>query len=195
MLKFATAGINPAQPSVVGPINSTTMQIFPAVGLGLGFQVAPTAPAQLFVPANGAMNGVPFSVHASGNVFVHGSSPTINFALYNGTSLTAASNGTAISTLTSAQSLTTAATYPFSYQATLQGDSTSGVVQVIGATFYCNGVSGTLTNTDLTGITFGGPAFPAPAGGGAALSLCLGIKFGVGDALDTASLMSFYAEA
>jgi hypothetical protein len=194
MQKFATAGITPQNPSVIGPISTTTMQIFPAL-VGLGFQVAPTAPAVLSVPANGNFNGVPISVHAAGNLFVHGTSPTVNFGLFNGTSLTVGSDGTALSTLTSAQSLTTAATYPFSFAATLQGDSTSGVVQVTNATFYCNGVSGTLTNTDLTGISFGGPAFPAPAGGGAALSLVLGIKFGVADALDTASLYSFYAEA
>ena len=196
MQKFATAGITPANPSVIEPgFDSTIVQFFPAV-LGPGFQLPATTPATLLIPANGTKNGVPFTVRASGNLYVHGTSPTINFQLCNGTALAGSPPvNNVISTLTSAQSLSTGATYPFAFNATLQGDSTSGVVQVTNATFYCNGVSGTLTNTDLTGISFGGPGFPAPAGGGAALSLVFGLKFGVADALDTASLLSFYAEA
>lgn len=187
---FSNAGVSGSFPSTIGVpgTTSTAFQVFPAL-LGPGFQVAPTEAAVLTVPANGVYEGQPMTVHAAGNIHVHGTTPTINFALYSGNSLTPANEivTTPISTLASAQSLTTGATYPWSYVATLQGDSGSGVVQVQTANFTCNGVSGSLTNTDLTGVSF-------IAGGAPALQLCFAMKFVVGDALNVANLMSFYGE-
>lgn len=186
---FSNAGVSGSFPSQVGLVASTAFQVFPAL-LGPGFQVAPTEAAVLTVPANGVYEGKPMTVHAAGMLFVHGTSPTINFALYSGSSLIPADETvtTPVSTLTSAASLTTATAYPWSYVATLQGDSISGVVQVQTANFTCNGVSGSLTNTDLTGISF-------IAGGAPAVQLCAAMKFTVSDALSYAKLMSFYAEA
>ena len=99
---------------------------------------------------------------------MHGTSPTLNFVFQQGKSLTATSN-TTMATLTSAQSLTTGAYYPWQFKASLFADALSGVMQIGNATFICNGVSGTLTLTDLTsvnltttnyqfvmGVTFGG---------------------------------------
>lgn len=170
-----SAGINYASPSTVGG-TGTTAKIFPSLLNSL-------SPATLALVQ--AQNGQQVTVKASGTLFVHGTSPTINFLLQNGTSLTAGSN-TTFATLTSVASLTTATQYPFAVKVTLQGDSVSGIVQVVDAEIVCNGVSGAATKTSLTGINFAGP--------GAAANVVFGVTFGVSDALNTASLLQFNAE-
>jgi hypothetical protein len=193
MQVFANSGVSGYSPALVGG-TGTTFKIFPSL-LGPGFNnggasLSPTTgtPAAILnVPGAGVYEGRQFEVNASGYIYAHGTSPTINFGLYNGTSLTVGSDGTAISTLASAQSLTTAATYPFAYNAILQGDSVSGVVQVVNAKFVCNGVGAiaSLTNTALTGVNF---LTSSPA-----LNLVFGIEFTVSDALNKAALMEFVA--
>lgn len=180
----SAAGIIGLNPSKVGG-TGTSIKIFPSL-IPPTFGAASVNPASLSVAGNGALEGKAFTVRASGNLFVHGAYPTVNFTLQSGTSLTASSNVT-VATLASAQSLTTAATYPFSFKADLQGDSASGIVQVVSAVISCNGVSGTVTATDLTGVSFLGP--------NAALNLVFGVTFGVSDGLNAASLMQFSAEA
>lgn len=172
---ITSAGVSYASPSTVGG-TLTLAKIFPSLLNNL-------APASLAVPVSA--NGQIITVRASGNLFVHGTSPTVNLVLQNGSSLTAASN-TTVSTGTSAQALTTGATYPFAAVIDLQGDQTSGIVQVVNAKFVVDGISVALTNTSLTGVSFNGSS--------AALNLVVGITFGVSDALNTASLQEFVLE-
>lgn len=190
-LSLAAGGISPYTPSLVGG-TGTTAKIFPSL-LGPGFGnggnalgaapsstalVPPTAatgtpPALVTIPGTGQYEQQALAFVASGYVFMHGTSPTINFVLQNGTSLTAASN-TTVATLASAQSLTTGAYYPWSFSMKGQGDSVSGVFQCFSAVWSCNGVfSGTVTLTDLTGINLTTTN----------LNFVFGVTFGVSDAL------------
>jgi hypothetical protein len=188
MNAFTTGGgVNGYNPSLVGGTGSGTAKIFPSL-LGTGFdngggilpQPAGVTAAQCIIPAGGTYEQQIIDVFAAGYVFIHGASPTINPVFQQGSSLTPGSN-TTMATLTSAQSLTTAATYPWAFKAQLQGDSVSGILQIMNATFYCNGVSGTLTLTDLTGVDFLTTNYP----------FVVGITFGVSDALNKAALSQF----
>lgn len=208
MILFSKAlGVSGLAPSKVGGTGTNPM-IFPGL-MGAGFQVASIAPAAIIVPNNGVFEGQLINIVAAGKVFVHGTSPTLNFVLQNGTSLTAASN-TTMATLSAAQALVTAATYPFCVEVGIQGDSTSGIVQVVYASATINGVayelsangrvdSPKITQTSLTGISFlptqPTATQPDPIQPNQALSLVFGLTFGVSDALNAASLDSMYAEA
>lgn len=167
----------PAAGKIVGP--GTGFQIFPTL-------VSPAIAAILSVPGSGRLEGQQFIVRAGGRLFVHGTSPTVNFGIYAGTSLTVGSDGTALTTLASAQSLTTNATYPWAIELLLEGDSTSGIIQVMSSKIVCNGVSGSPTNTDLTSQSFAGEP---------ALSLVCGVDFTVADSADYAVLDQFSLEA
>src|SRR5215469_11998206 len=162
-------GIGPYTPSIVGGTGTTT-KIFQS-NLGPGFanganplNVTPsstkpaiptissgTPAATVIIPGTGQYEQQRIVVSASGFLFVHGASPTINFLFQQGTSLTSGSN-TTMATLASAQSLTTNASYPWVFSAAIQADSVSGVMQIFSGVFACNGVSGSLTLTDLTGV-------------------------------------------
>src|SRR5258708_3984454 len=123
---IASAGIGYAAPAKVG-------------GTGAGVKIFPSLlnaalPAILQILEQ--QNGQTIELTASGSLFVHGTTPTINPVLQSGTSLTSGSN-TTVSTLTAAQTLTTNAAYPWSLALDLQGDSASGIVQVTFAQFVC----------------------------------------------------------
>lgn len=188
-------GVSPYTPSLVGG-TGTTAKIFPSLlgtGFGTGGNALTAAPSSTFltppvVPAStpaatcfirgtGEFEQQQIDVKASGVVFIHGTSPTVNFLFQQGTSFTSGSN-TTMATLASAQSLTTNASYPFYFKCTLQGDSISGVLQIQNATFSCNGVSGSLTLTDLTGINLTTTGY----------SFVFGITFGVSDSTNKAAL-------
>src|ERR1700676_891807 len=170
---FQSAGINYANPSTIGGTGSG-VKIFPSL-------LTPTVAATLQLLEQ--QQGQLVSLVASGNVHLHGTSPTIAPTLYSGSSLTASKNngGTALSVLTTAQLFaSTGATYPFALKIDLQGDNASGILQVVSTTFTCNGVSSsTFTNTSLTGVSFSGTSagdgFSNPEVG---VTLCLGINFG-----------------
>jgi hypothetical protein len=183
-------GVGPYTPSLIGG-TGTTAKIFPnllanATGLPAGFGVgspaasAPYAPAVVTIPGTGQFEQQKISLVAGGYLYVHGTTPTVNFVVQNGTSLTATSN-TTVATLTSVQTLTTANFYPWSVTLSLQGDANSGVLQVFSATIACNGVSGTATLTDLTGVNLTTTA----------LNFVVGITFGVSDALNVGALSQF----
>jgi hypothetical protein len=185
---IASAGINYANPVKIGG-TGTGVKIFPSV-------LSSAAPAILQVLEQ--QNGQVVTLTASGTLFVHGASPTIIPTLQSGTSLTSGSN-TTVSVLTAAQSLTTNAQYPFALVLGLQGDSVSGIVQVVSAQFVCNGVVSLMaafTNTSLTGVTFGNvvstDGFYKPEN---PLNLVFGINFTVSDALNAASLYEYQLEA
>lgn len=196
---FSVAGgVSPFTPSYVGG-TGTVAKIFPSL-LGPGFgnggnalsaapgSAWPTIPtaasatpaASVLLSGIGQYEQQPIAVNASGVLFVHGASPTINFAFQQGTSLTATSN-TTMAVLASAQSLTTAASYPWAFNCRLQADAISGVMQIYSGVFVCNGVSGSLTLTDLTGVNLTTTGY----------SFVIGITFGVSDSLNKAALSCF----
>jgi hypothetical protein len=186
---FASAGANYAFPLTVGG-TGTLAKVFPAPSTNSG--IAATSPASLRVLLQ--QQGQLVSLVISGNVFVHGTAPTVNFVLQSGTSLTAASN-TTILTLASAQSLTTNAWYPFCVKADLQGDNASGILQPVSSSIVCNSVSGSVTATALTGVTFGSPASPIdniPLAE-SVINLVFGVTFGVSDALNAANVYQMVA--
>lgn len=189
-IPFSSAGVNAYNPASVGG-TGTTAKIFPnllanATGLPAGFgsgspvPTAPLAPSFVQIPGTGQYEQQLISVRAAGYLFVHGTSPTINFLFQQGTSLTSGSN-TTMATLASAQSLTTNANYPWFFKADLQGDSVSGVLQIANGVFSCNGVSGSLTLTDLTGVNLTTTNY----------QFVIGITFGVSDATNKAFLSQF----
>jgi hypothetical protein len=182
---ISSAGCNYANPSKIGGTGSG-IKIFPSL-------LNSAAPAVLQILEQ--QQGQTVVLNASGSIFVHGTSPTIIPTLQSGTSLTSGSN-TTISVLTSAQSLATNATYPWSLTVKLQGDATSGVVQVVSTSFSCNGVNSTsFTNTSLTGVTFSGLVASPPVFAEVGVSLVLGINFTVSDSLNSASLFQYTLEA
>jgi hypothetical protein len=184
---FQSCGINYANPSTIGGTGSG-VKIFPSL---LNSAVAATL--QILEQQQGQI----VVLNAAGNVHLHGTSPTIIPTLQSGSSLTS-TNNTTVSALTSAQLFaSTGATYPWALQIKLQGDQSSGIVQVVSTSFTCNGVNSTsFTNTSLTGVSFSG----ASAGDGfknpeVGVTLCLGLNFGVSDAANAANLYQFELES
>lgn len=193
-------GVSPYNPSIVGG-TGTTCKIFPSL-LGPGFGnggnplsvsplVAPvtvptaatgTPAAICTIPGTGQYEQQTLSVQAGGFVYMHGTSPTLNFLFQSGTSLTYNASGqTTMATLSSAQSLTTGAYYPWSFNARLQCDSLSGIMQIWGGTFACNGVSGTISYTALTGQNLNTTN----------VNFVIGVTFGVSDSLAVGTLSQF----
>jgi hypothetical protein len=185
---FDSVGVNYASPSKVGG-TGTTIKIFPSLT-----NAAAPAILQLLEQQDGQV----VTLTASGSLFVHGTSPTVNFTLQSGTSLTGTSN-TTISALTTPASLTTNANYPWALKINLQGDHASGIVQVVSSAFTVNGVqtvAASFSNTSLTGVVFSGalaspPVFEPEVG----VNLVLGCTFAVSDALNSASLFEYQLEA
>lgn len=201
------AGINAFNPSTVGG-TPTTAQMFPAVSGNFTSGVAPVAyPAIVPIPANGQFEQQRFTMKASGKVTLGSTStPTLLWKLYNGTSMTAASNGTALLTMSALSGLTVSATYPWSWTADFQGDSTSGILQAISSTLWVNNATaGTITLTGVASglnLTANGPVnYVSPgytsttAYAGNALNLCIGFTFGVSSASNKCFLSQFVVEA
>jgi len=196
MITVTSLPVNGASPSKVGGLGATC-KIFPSpLQNPPGTNVA----GVLYIPNNGQFEGRPFKVRYGGNVYVHGTSPTLNFLLQKGTSLTYSSNTTVL-TLASAVSLVTQAYYPFYGEATFQGDSDSGLVSLVDSKFYVDNTSGsTETYSALSSISFTaggtagvqGPGYPAS---NYALALVFGVTFAVTDALNVGKLMLFDVEA
>jgi hypothetical protein len=193
---FFDSGARPSNPSLVGG-TLTAIKVFPSTigpgfnnGGGLGYPVvnpivppAPTSGTKPFIctiPGTGQFEQQQIEIRASGLAFVHGTSPTLNFALQSGTSLTPTSN-TTVAVLASAQSLTTGAYYPWYFDCKFQADALSGIGQFQNATFSCNGVSGTVTLTDLTGVNLNTTN----------VNFVMGVSFAVSDALNVGVLSQF----
>jgi len=184
---FASCGINYANPSTIGGTGSG-VKIFPGL-----LTTTSAAILQILEQQQGQI----VTLNAAGNVHLHGTSPTIIPTLQSGTSLTS-TNNTTISALTSAQLFaSTGATYPFALQIKLQGDQSSGILQVVSTTFTCNGVNSTsFTNTSLTGVKFsGGSAGDGFSNPEVGVSLALGLNFGVSDAANSANLYQYELES
>jgi hypothetical protein len=155
--------------------------------------------ATLTAFGSGRLEGQQFVVRASGKVFVHGTTPTVLLTLAKGTSLTLASD-TAVAVMASAATLVTAATYPWAIEVKCQGDSTSGIVQVISSSISINGVAASVTNANLTGINLGVQAplvngLPPLTSNEPSINLVMAVTFGVSDALNLATMTQFSLEA
>jgi len=140
--------------------------------------------ATITIPGTGQVEQQVLDVAAAGYLTLAGVSPTINVVFQEGSSLTPTSN-TTMATLTSAQSLTTSASYPWFFKCQLQSDAVSGIMQIGSASFYCNGVSGTLTLTDLTSVNLTTTTY----------NFVIGITFGVSNAGNKAALSQFTLSA
>lgn len=190
-------------PSTVGG-TSTSEQVFPAIvypNAGLNsVAVSTPGPLSCFIKADGSFEMQRFTVKASGKVFIHGTSPTILWKMYNGTSMTVANDGTALLTMSALSGLTTNKTYPWAWTADFQGDSASGILQAISSTLWVdNATAGTIT---LTGIASGLNLIAnasqglVPSGySGAGLNLIMSMTFGVSDAKNLATCAQFCVEA
>lgn len=171
----------------------------------------PLTPSNVNPPGTG-FNGCRFTVIASGSVYVHGTSPTLNFSLIGNLGNTPGTD-VVMATATSAVSLTTATSYDFTFLADLIGSQApgtagqaggSGSLTIAGATFFVNSPSQTaysaMTLLPLTSVNFLGN-YGGQTGGGYQGSDYLypisffkfGLTFGVSDAANLASLGEFYA--
>lgn len=209
MLANQAYPVSGVSPLIVGG-TGTTGKIFPAVAASLPVNAAQPlppgqivgGPAAMLIPANGAYEGQPFEVVISGTVTTGTTaSPTINFVLQNGSSLTATSN-TTMATLTAPFAASISTSYDFNLIVLLQGDSKTGKVVANPSLSACqiNGANEALTLTALTGISFltnastgQNPIFNGNSSS-PALSLVCGVTFGVSDAANSASLMSFFID-
>lgn len=194
------SGVTPFAPSSVGG-TSTSAQMFPAPGsnfTALSPNLSATVALNLPVPNNGQYEQVRFNVIASGKVFIHGSSPTLLWKMYNGNSLTVNSN-TVVLTMSALSGLTTNAWYPWSWLSTFQGDSSSGILQAISSTLWVdNATAGTITLTGIaSGVNFGGGSGVIASGYSAsnAFALSMSQTFGVSDSKNICYCSQFYLES
>ena len=201
VLQYTAPGINAFNSVSVGGTGTSEL-MFPAVANNFTSGVAPIAyPAILPIPANGQFEQQEFTVTASGKVFVLGTSPTLLWKMYNGTSMTAGSNGTALLTMSALTGLTTNKTYPWCWKSTFQGDWTSGILQVLSSTLWVdNATAGTITLTGATGINFqaygpvnlSGPGYTQTNQYATnALNLCISFTNGVSNASNKCYLSQF----
>jgi hypothetical protein len=166
--------------------SSTAILTFPLVPPP-GASVTPTQAAVLNVQGSSRMEGKRFTIRASGRAtFGSTANPTLNLGLYSGTSLIS-TNNTLVGALGSAASQTVSTTVPFSYEATLQGDSTSGIVQGTFAMMINNTITAASqitanSNAGLTGVNFASEP---------ALQFVFAVTFGVSDAKNLAVLDEF----
>ena len=127
------SGARPLNPSIIGG-TSVAVQIFPALvypNAGLNsVAVSTPGPLSLPIPVNGQYEMQDFVVKAAGKVFVLGTTPTLLMSLYNGTSMTAANDGTPLLTMSalSGSQLVTNHYYPWYLEGKFQGDSSSGIL-------------------------------------------------------------------
>lgn len=202
VFQFTAPGINAFNSSTVGG-TGTSEVMFPAISGNFTSGVAPVAyPAILGIPANSQFEQQRFTVIASGKIFLHGTSPTALWKMYSGTSMTPANNGTALLTMSALSGLTTNKTYPWSWIADFQGDSTSGILQAISSTLWVNNatagaitLTGVASGLNLVGfgpVNLSGPGYTQSGQFATnALNLCISMTFGVSDALNKCYLSQF----
>ena len=159
--------------------------------------------------SNGRVGGVHINVVASGSVYIHGTSPTLNFGL-GGELGNTPQTDVVMATLASPQSLTTATSYDWTFTAGLYGSAApasagkvggSGSLQVVTANFFLGSTIAPVTSMTLlplTGVNFQGDYgtdYPSGSHTGVtspAFFLKFAFTFGVSDAANLASLTEFY---
>jgi hypothetical protein len=151
-MSFIVNPLASVSPATVGG-TGTTAKIFqiaspPFTPAGVG----PSGAVTLGAPGSGRLDGKKFTVRASGNAFVHGTTPTIQIQI-----LAANPGGNnVVLAQSTAQTVTTNANYPWYIEADLQGTTLSGILQGAFDAVINNAADkrATLTNT-LTGVNFG----------------------------------------
>jgi hypothetical protein len=175
-------------PGTIGTIgaSSTAILTFP-LSSPPGGPAVPTQAAVLNIQGSSRMEGKRFIIRASGRAtFGTTSSPTLNLGLYSGTSLTSTSN-TLVGALASAASQTISTTVPFSYEAILQGDSTSGIVQGTFGMMINNTITAAAAITANSSAGLSGVNFASEP----ALQFVFAVTFGVSDTKNLAVLDEF----
>lgn len=190
------------QSNVTYPTGSKAGQVVPFFGTVTDL----TMP----LPGNGKLSQIRWGVIASGTLFIHGTTPTINFSLIGSLGNTP-STDVVLATLTAAQSLTTNASYEFSLEAKFIGAQAAptvgaaggdGKVQLINADWFAGStdtLNSGMTLLPLTGVDFFGrynPDYPVGANNGVLFPpflLKLGLTFAVSDSANLATLNEFYA--
>ncbi len=180
---------NPLSLAQVGGLG-TVGKIFPNLVNGK----ATTTPAVIIPPGSSRLEGVEFKIKASGWAFAHGTTPTLDIALYIGSSLTASANAV-IMHLASAVTVTTNATYPWSLSATMNVDTKSGLLQGQGIILINNPASPAIQPLVTTGLTVFDMTQEPPVYTVSAvvtpLQFCVGVIYSVTDALNVAQMDSF----
>lgn len=151
-MSFLVNALASVSPATVGG-TGTTQKIFqiasqPFTPAGVG----PSGAVTLGAPGSGRLDGKKFTVRASGNAFVHGTTPTLQVQI-----LAAIPGGSnVVLAQSTAQTLTTNANYPWYIEADLQGTTLSGI---LGGAFDCvidNIVDKRLALSNaLTSVNFG----------------------------------------
>jgi hypothetical protein len=115
--RATNSAVLPAQQYIAAA--AETLIVNPAVS-------SPAAPVPLCVaiPSRSLVEGQPFELLISGDIFVGGATPTALFKLYSGQSATLANNLLIASTA----AVATATNLPFSIRASLVGDSGAGKI-------------------------------------------------------------------
>jgi hypothetical protein len=190
-------------PSKVGG-TGTGENVFPALvypNAGLNsVAVSTPGPLSLAIPVSGQYEMQKFNVIASGKIFLLGTSPTVLWKMYNGTSMTAASDGTALLTMSALTGLTTNKWYPWCWNASFQGDSSSGILQALSSTLWVNNATaGTITLTGIASglnLTANGSTPLVTSGYSAAgLNLIMSLTFGVSNASNAGYCAQFVLES
>jgi hypothetical protein len=200
-------------------VNALQTQVASAVG-GIGttqkiWQYAPlpfapsgqglTGAVTLALPGTARLNGKQFTVRASGNATVAGTTPTLQIQLLGANP----GGNNVVLCQSSARTVTTSASYPWTIEATFQGDNLSGILQG----WFSDAIGGqvdaqaALTNT-LTSVNFGtisasgaanGASYPTSgylplnAGDEPAVNFQVAILFGVSNSANTANLLELFA--
>lgn len=161
--------------------------------------IAPSGAVTLPAPGSARLNGKKFTVRASGDAFVHGVAPTLQVQL-----LAALPGGANVVVAQStAQTLTTNATYPWIIEAEVVGTTASGILHGVFKAAIDNLVNApaALSNT-LTGVNFGASTqqynnttgVVSIAGNTAdepAINFQIALVFGVSDASNLGTLYDF----
>lgn len=198
------SGVRWFTPSIVGG-TPTTAQVFPALvypNAGLNsVAVSTPGPLSLAIKADGSYEGQRFNVTASGKVTLGStSSPTLLWKMYNGTSMTVGSDGTALLTMSALTGLSVSTTYPWTWQSVFQGDSTSGMLQAVSSTLWVgNATAGTITLTGIaSGVNLIANGSQGVIGSGyssAGLNLIMSFAFGVSSAANKCFCTQFVLES
>ena len=199
---IANYSVNGANPSTVGG-TGTGIKAFPnlpgpSIGVAnatpvlTGSNTTSNAKGQLDVPGSNRLNGQIFHVLASGNFEVGsgGACPNVTIALYanTGTKNVGATGGAVITAIATSGAITAQSLdgvfYPWYIDATLQGDTQSGIVQgsFAGMVDGTSIASATLS-ANLSGVNFS-TAEPA-------FGLIVGVTFSVSEPGNSANLFSF----
>lgn len=198
-----TNGLNPVTVGGTG----TTIKLFPQLP-GASIGVASTKNGYLYAPDNMEANGQRLFVHASGNFTIGNiasgsSSPNVTVALYGvtfagnlpsgavtvgGQTVAPYTGATAIISQTfNGSSDLVAAGYPWSFELSLEGDNTSGILQAYNGAIAIDGVAGTFSaSAALSSINFNSPV---------PFALVVGVTFSVSDANASANMYEFQMEA